>query len=371
MVIQSLSYRRSSNSSSSSSSAEKARIQALEDTQIKSVNKRTEKDIILTPADIGAEEEGASEIVRAYVDEVLAALQRAINGKQDIGNYALNSALNTAIASLQKSIDEKQPIGNYALQQALNDAIELLTASIDTKQPIGNYALKSSTRAILNIDSATVVIPSTSNVVPFTMADNITLTNNIQAGAEDGQLLTLVNLSNFWLVLPVFGSSRIIFPKDNLNLIFSSALNGWVAPGAFKGFSCRVFNSGNVSIPVGASIFTQIPFDNTRYDTGGGIMHSNTVNNSRIFAPVAGYYRAWLGLQVGNTGQFSAFIQVGGLNQAGQSLTNGGFASIGTGTFFFSAGQFVDFVGRANNNPATLVRTSAFANEAELTLESL
>jgi hypothetical protein len=334
-------------------------------TTLRSVNGQTGPDVVLGHRDVGAEPAGS-------VSSATTSLQAAINTKQPIGDYVLTYALNTVIASLQAAIDSKQAIGDYALTPALNAAVSSLQTAINGKQPTGNYALKSSIRAALDIDNSSVVIPSTSSVVPFNLpAGNITLTNQPQAGTEDGQQLTLVNLSNFWLVLPVFGGNRIVFPRDNLNLIFSSALNGWVAPGAFKGFTCRVFNSGSVSIPANSAAFTAIPFDGTRWDTAGGVMHSNTVNNSRIIAPIAGYYRAWLGLQVGNTGNFAAFIQINGSNHAAQTLTNGGFASIGSGTYFFPAGQYVEFAGRAYNNVATLTRTAQFANEAELTLESL
>ena len=330
---------------------------------LRSVNGQAGPDVVLGHGDVGAAPAGdyalnsalANYVLTAAFNQSVASLQAAINGKQNAGDYALNSAL-----------------ANYVLTTTFNQSVATLQAGINTKQPTGNYTLKSSIRATLSIDSASVIIPSTSNVIPFTMTDNFTLTNNIQTGTEDGQLLTLVNLSSKWLILPVFGGRRIIFAGDNLNLVYSTALQGWVAQGFFKGFTCRAHASGNITIPLGASTTTTIPLDGTRYDTAGGLMHSNTDNNSRIIAPISGYYRAWVGLQVNNSGTFAIFFLIpGGGITAAHSLVNGGFASIASGTYFLSAGHYVELGGRAYTAAATLVRTPGFANEAELTLESL
>jgi len=56
---------------------------------------------------------------------------------------------------------------------------------------------------------------------------------------------------------------------------------------AIAGVVAKAFNSANVSIPTGA--FTVVPLNTTIYEAGGE-SHSDTVNNSRLIAPVPGFY---------------------------------------------------------------------------------
>lgn len=56
---------------------------------------------------------------------ISTAMQNALNGKQPIGDYATNKALNQGLAS-------KQPVGDYATNQALQQGLS-------TKQPKGSY----------------------------------------------------------------------------------------------------------------------------------------------------------------------------------------------------------------------------------------
>jgi hypothetical protein len=134
-------------------------------------------------------------------------------------------------------------------------------------------------------------------------------------------------------------------------------------------FVCRVHNSASVIIPLDAAGFYPVPFDGTRFDNSGGIMHSNTVNNSRLIAPIAGYYSAWVGLQIANTGQVAvAFVSNSGSRISIQSVTNGGFVSLNSNPWFLNKDEYIEIQVRASNSQATLTRTSPHALEASLAL---
>lgn len=139
----------------------------------------------------------------------------------------------------------------------------------------------------------------------------------------------------------------------------------------FKSYVCRVYNSADVVIPADSTGSYPIPFDGTKFDNSpGSVMHSNSVNNSRIFAPVSGYYAGWVGLQISNAGSVLIFLigGVGASRMAVQNSSAGAYLSMHSGIWYFNKGEYFEVQVRAYTNPATLTRTSPFALEATLQL---
>jgi hypothetical protein len=341
------------------------RIQAT----LRSVNAQTGPDVVLGYGDVGAAPAGdyvlnsalANYVLTTAFNQSVANLQTAINGKQNTGDYVLNSVLanyvlttafNQSVANLQTAINGKQNTGDYALNSALanyvlttafNQSVANLQASIDTKQPLIQAA------SIITIEANTTITPNR-DLIPFTLAGNVvgqTGTLRISTtNVRNGQRLTLINTSDFWLALPVSNATgalqRLILPKESLSLTFSSDLNSWVADSAFKGFQCRATNSTAVSAATGT---TYIPFDTITYDTSVGAIHSTTVNNTQFIAPTPGVYQFIASANFTGTLNFSLLLNRG-LPQAGL-----------VGVFRLNQGNFVELA--VSNPGASAINVSS------------
>jgi hypothetical protein len=249
---------------------------------------------------------------------------------------------------------------------------------------VGELILSTSTARLLELTPSSVIIPTTTTLP-------ITLTANTQLEAPiakilapgkpvlDGQSITIINVSTFWLFVPTAGGIKAVPPRDNLTFTFSEHLSAWTAPATIKTLMCRVFNTVDQVIPAGANLMTPVMFDSTRSDTSNiatvnGIMRDK-VNNNRLIAPVSGHYTFNGHFQISVTAGVivAAFLRINGGIVAPTHITgNSPFFSF-PGSYFMAAGSFADIALRVYSavSSATIVRVGGFSPEFEMRLFSL
>jgi hypothetical protein len=241
--------------------------------------------------------------------------------------------------------------------------------------PVGELLLNASIAEVQNLAEDSVIAPSAS-AVPVMLTANTILQTPIPKlfGGKpvlDGQQLTVINASNFWLFVPSSGGLKAVPPKDNLTFTYSAFLGGWTAPATLKTLTCRVFHTVEQVIPFGASLMTPVLFDSTRWDTSGGVMRDK-VNNNRLIAPVSGYYTFNGHFQIGATGFVAAFLRINGAIVAPAYINGNPYLSF-PASYFMAAGSFADIALRVYSATltATVARVAPFSPEFEMRLYSL
>jgi len=358
---------------------------------IQTLNGQSGPVVNLGAGDIGADSLGSAELVRSLLQrhETDSSNPHEVTAAQIGAELAGASGAVAQALSLHES-DTDNPhqvtVGQIG-GQPQNDRLDAITtagAGIFKVQgdalvqvpssPIGELILNSCSGIgqLLTVDS--IIFPLAA-VVPISLTANTTLTKTIATGIEgrvavDGQLLTLINTSSFWLFLPALGGMRMLPPGSSLTFIYSAELGGWTAPATLKTLTCRVFNSVEQIIPPGASLMTPVNFDTTRWDTSGGIMRDKV--NNRLIAPVSGYYTFNGHCQISSGPVVGAFLRINGALVAGAYVNGNPYLSF-PGSYFMAAGAWADLALRVYSATvsATVVRIAPLSPELEMRLYSL